>query len=57
MAVVNKLNKREQYETSTGIGLENIQKRYAYITDKKIEITTTEQEFSVRIPLIKNNRQ
>jgi two-component system, LytTR family, sensor kinase len=57
VVVVNNVNKREQHEASTGIGLENIQKRYAYITDKKIEIVNREQDFSVRIPLIKNNRQ
>jgi two-component system, LytTR family, sensor kinase len=53
LVVANNVNKREQHESSTGIGLENIQKRYAYITDKKIEIINSEEEFVVRIPLIK----
>jgi two-component system, LytTR family, sensor kinase len=57
LVVTNNVNKREQHETSTGIGLENIQKRYAFITDRKIEITSEEHQFTVRIPLIKNNRQ
>jgi len=56
LVVVNNVNKREQHETSTGIGLENIQKRYAYITVKKIEIIQTDDNFSVRIPLIKDIR-
>ncbi|GEO11573.1 sensor histidine kinase [Segetibacter aerophilus] len=55
LVVANNINKREQHETSTGIGLENIQKRYAFITDKKIEIINGNEEFIVRIPLIKNN--
>ena len=47
LIVVNNINKRDQYETSTGIGLENIRKRYAYITDKKIDILDGEHQFSV----------
>jgi LytS/YehU family sensor histidine kinase len=57
LIVVNNINKRDQHETSTGIGLENIRKRYAYITDKKIDILDGEHQFSVRIPLIKNTTQ
>jgi two-component system, LytTR family, sensor kinase len=54
LVMTNNINKREQHEDSTGIGLENIRSRYAYITDSKIEITHTDAEFRVRIPLIKN---
>lgn len=53
--ISNNINRREQHEASTGIGLENIQKRYAYITDKKIEIVESGQNFIVSIPLVKNN--
>lgn len=53
LVVSNTINKREQHETSTGIGLDNIQKRYAYITDKKIGVLESDTQFIVRIPLIK----
>jgi two-component system, LytTR family, sensor kinase len=53
LVVSNTINKRDQHELSTGIGLENIQKRYAYITDKRIEVLERADEFVVRIPLIK----
>lgn len=57
LVVTNNVNKREQHESSTGIGLENIKKRYSFITDKKIEIIKGEHQFTVNIPLNKNNRQ
>jgi two-component system, LytTR family, sensor kinase len=54
LIITNNINRREQHEDSTGIGLENIKSRYAYITDSKIEIRQTDREFKVRIPLLKN---
>lgn len=53
LIIENKISVREQHETSTGIGLENINKRYAMITDKKVVIEKTEQSFIVTIPLLK----
>ncbi len=52
--VSNNVSLREQHEASTGIGLENIKKRYAMVTDKKVTIEKNEQLFSVTIPLIKS---
>ena len=53
LVVENMINRRDQHETSTGVGLENIQKRYAMLTDKKVIIEPSEQTFTVKIPLLK----
>ena len=42
-------------ESKTGIGLSNIQKRYALLSDQNPKIITTEKEFIVELPLIKLN--
>jgi sensor histidine kinase YesM len=53
LVVRNSLRLREQQQHSTGIGLENIKKRYALLTEKKVAIERTEHTFSVTIPLLK----
>lgn len=40
---------------STGIGLRNLSSRYKLVCDKNILIETTENEFTVKLPLIKSN--
>jgi len=40
-------------ETSTGVGLENIRMRYQLLSSKNIEVTQTENDFNVRLPLLK----
>ena len=40
-------------EKSTKTGLENIRKRYQYLTKTKIDIVSDEQSFAVGIPLLK----
>jgi len=40
---------------STGIGLRNLSSRYRLICNKDIQIETTENEFTVKLPLIKSN--
>ena len=40
---------------STGIGLRNLSSRYRLICNKDILIETTENEFTVKLPLIKSN--
>lgn len=52
LVVKNKLQKRNAREDSTKTGLENIRKRYHYLTDKSIDIITTNASFLVAIPLI-----
>lgn len=55
LVIANNISAREQRDTSTGIGLENIKNRYAMVTDKKIIIENTGTTFSATIPLLKNN--
>ena len=52
ITVSNNLQRKWQSEPSTGFGLESIQKRYALLTDKKVELEKSEREFSVSIPLL-----
>ncbi|WP_207492079.1 sensor histidine kinase [Aridibaculum aurantiacum] len=52
LVVQNNISRRDQHESSTGIGLANIRQRYEYITDQKIQIEDNETDFTVRLPLI-----
>lgn len=56
ITVKNNLNPREEEIESTGVGLENIKSRMAYLTDKKINIIASEKYFEVYIPLVKNTK-
>jgi LytS/YehU family sensor histidine kinase len=47
--------KTSQNEPSTGVGLENIKSRYRLLSNRALEIVQTEQEFFVRLPLLKIN--
>ncbi|MFY0600671.1 MAG: histidine kinase [Cyclobacteriaceae bacterium] len=38
---------------STGIGLSNLKSRYDFLTDRQVEITNSEVEFIVKIPVLK----
>lgn len=55
LTVSNKLRKRLVLSGSTGVGLENIRKRYELTSDKRIEITETTVRFTVKVPIIKND--
>ena len=52
LVVRNNLQRKKQVN-STGKGLENIRKRYKYLTEKKIEISENDQFFEIKIPTIK----
>ena len=52
LVVRNNLQKKRQAMPSTKVGLENIRSRYAFFSDEKVRITTSEQYFSVSLPLI-----
>jgi sensor histidine kinase YesM len=41
-------------EDSPGIGLDNIRRRYAFLSDRPIEVTQTGKLFSVKLPVLKN---
>jgi LytS/YehU family sensor histidine kinase len=50
--VENNLQKKDKtMEESPGIGLDNIRKRYEFLTDKKVDVTEHEK-FTVRLPMI-----
>ena len=49
----NNVRKKETaLQESTHIGLSNIQSRYQALTDQKVRIEETENEFRVSIPII-----
>jgi hypothetical protein len=52
LTVRNNLQKKPAGMVSSEIGLKNITSRYAYLTDKPVEVLETESEFIVRVPLI-----
>lgn len=53
LIVANNINKRDKQEDSTGLGLENIRKRYLLMNDTDVKIVQDNETFSVTIPLIK----
>lgn len=52
VVVENNVQKKNILEKSTKTGLENIVNRYALLTAKQVEISSTADLFSVRLPLI-----
>ncbi|SFU18824.1 Histidine kinase [Algoriphagus locisalis] len=52
IVVTNKIQKKSTQLPSTKVGLENIKKRYALITDRPIEIENDGHLFSVSLPLL-----
>ncbi len=53
LSVENNISHRDQAESSTGVGLQNIQSRYAMLNEKKPVITIHDNKFVVQLPLIK----
>lgn len=51
--IVNNLNLRESKFVSTGVGLENINRRYALVSDRRPEFVKTSEHFIAKLPLIK----
>ena len=39
-------------EDSTGIGLENIKRRYSFLTERPVEVVDSVDKFRVRLPLL-----
>lgn len=52
LLVINNLQVKSQKMPSTGIGLTNIKSRYEILTDRKVEIKETTEDFIVSIPLL-----
>lgn len=52
LQISNNLQLKSSLEKSSNTGLNNIKKRYEYLSSKKIEIVETDDQFSVSIPLL-----
>ncbi len=50
--IVNNLNVRETKLVSTGVGLQNINRRYALVSDQKPEFNKTKDQFIAKLPLL-----
>lgn len=53
LIVLNNLRPRNEKKNSTGTGLKNIKNRYKYLTDRKVIVKKTSEEFIVKLPLLK----
>lgn len=53
LIVKNNIQPKLNKETNSGIGLNNITKRYNLLSETSPEITQTEKEFIVKLPLLK----
>lgn len=51
--IINNLNLRETKLISTGVGLENISRRYALVSDLNPEFIKSEDQFTAKLPLLK----
>jgi len=54
LVVSNNLQKKNQVNESTGIGLDNIRNRYKLLGNGHVEVTENGSDFTVSIPLIEN---
>ena len=52
ISVTNNLQPKSDVEESTGVGLQNIIKRYQFLTDEQVLIENNNHNFTVRLPLI-----
>lgn len=56
IVVENRLQLKRMPESSTGLGLENINQRYIHFWDKKIDILPGDELFTVKLPVIYEDR-
>jgi two-component system LytT family sensor kinase len=54
LVVSNNLQKKNQMNESTGMGLDNIRNRYRLLSEKSVEVNENDADFTVSIPLIEN---
>lgn len=52
LVVRNNLQKKNQVMDSTGVGLQNIKDRYRMLTEKEVEVITSQQYYTVALPVI-----
>lgn len=57
LTVTNNLQARIRSEESSGTGLQNIQSRYAFFTDRRLIIRQDDHSFNVSIPLLRTRPQ
>ena len=55
LIVSNRINKVKNLSISTGIGLENLSKRYNLLAGESINLVIENETFYIKIPLIKNS--
>jgi two-component system, LytTR family, sensor kinase len=55
LIVKNNLQRKNQVQEGTGVGLENIKNRYRLICNKEVDIIVTQQSFMVSLPLLKTS--
>jgi LytS/YehU family sensor histidine kinase len=52
LVVTNNLQMKSSTEPSSGTGLDNIRKRYEYLSSHKVMIDESHEKFTVKIPLL-----
>lgn len=52
LTIENNIQKKLDAVASTGMGLENIRKRFSFFTERPIHIAETEEKFVVQLPII-----
>lgn len=57
ISMKNNLQKKRQLVEESGVGLVNIEARFKYISDKKVEILETKEHFEVQIPIVEMGRE
>lgn len=55
LVIQNNVQAKQTKEVSTGIGLQNIIKRYKLVSNKNVAVITTDQQFIVSLPLLTLN--
>ena len=55
ISVENNLQKKQSIAEGVGIGLDNISKRYAFLSNRKVEIIQGAKSFLVKLPVLKEN--
>ena len=57
IVVKNNLQRKKVVQPKNAIGLENLKKRYEYLTDKPVEILESEDNFMVMVPIIDSTNE
>lgn len=57
LIVKNNLQRKNQVQEGTGVGLQNIRNRYQLVSQKEMDIIVTKESFIVSLPLLKIENQ